>query len=131
MKKSDSGPPTPLASTKRTAGAPLANSEFVSVYVYIVFVIADTVIRVVHVAGGVRTWTLMFSSVRYPLTCNVCESTPGTPDQSYRISIPASARLRMRSWSMFTSDWVGSPDSVPPIQRIEGAPLPNSEAVRV
>ena len=71
--RSDTTSSTEVASTNRTAGAPELYSGLVSVYVYRVFDVAVIVIRVVHVDGGVRTWTLMFSSWRYPLTFSAYE----------------------------------------------------------
>jgi len=64
-------------------GDPELYSEAVREYVYNVFDVAATVIRVVHADGGVRTWTLMSSSCRYPLTFSVYTSPEGTFDQSY------------------------------------------------
>src|SRR5213594_131269 len=57
----------PVASTKRIEGAPELYSVDVSAYVWAVpgSEVAVIVIRLFHVAGGVRTWTFTFSSAEW------------------------------------------------------------------
>src|SRR5213594_3752662 len=62
MKTSDWVVSTAAGSTRRIAGVPPLYSAFVRTYVISVLLVAVTVRRVVHVEGGVSTWTLMFSS---------------------------------------------------------------------